>query len=141
MKKMNYITIVMGIIVTGLGLWLIKTIAEPQGIMLTLPYICIGIGCGAFGHGMGTIISYQTAKRNPEIQKKIEIEQKDERNVTITNCAKAKAYDIMTFVFSALMLSFALMGVDMVAVLLLVCAYLFVEGCGVYYRYKYEKQM
>ncbi|MEA4889917.1 MAG: hypothetical protein VB070_10685 [Clostridiaceae bacterium] len=44
-------------------------------------------------------------KNNPEIQKQIEIEKNDERNVAMMNRAKAKAYDIMTFVFGALMLS------------------------------------
>ena len=40
----------------------------------------------------------------------------------------------MTFVFGALMIAFALMGVDMIAVLLLVFAYLFVQGYAIYYR-------
>ena len=140
-SKMSYVIILVGIVLTVVGLWLIKAAAEPQGVMLALPYICIGIGCGAFGHGMGNLISYKAMKNSPELQKKMEIEQKDERNVAITNCAKAKAYDIMTFVFGALMVSFALMRIEMVATLLLVCTYLFVQGCGIYYRYKFEKQM
>ena len=55
--------------------------------------------------------------------------------------AKAKAYDMMTFVLGALMLSFALMGVELTAVLLLVFAYLFVHSYAVYYRFKYDKEM
>ena len=47
----------------------------------------------------------------------------------------------MTFVFGALMLTFALMEVELAAVLLLVAAYLFVEFSAVYYRCKLEKQM
>ena len=47
----------------------------------------------------------------------------------------------MTFVFGALMVSFALMGVDLAAVLLLVAAYLFVEGSAVWYRVRFEKEM
>lgn len=47
----------------------------------------------------------------------------------------------MTFVFGALMLAFALMGVDMVATLLLVFAYLFVHGYAIYYRCKYNEEM
>ena len=39
------------------------------------------------------------------------------------------------------MVSFALIGVDMVAVLLLVFSYLFVEGCAIRYRCKYDKEM
>ena len=61
--------------------------------------------------------------------------------MTIANKAKGKAFDMMTFVFGSLMVSFALMGIDIVAVLLLVFAYLFVHGFSLYYRFKFEKEM
>ena len=109
--------------------------------MLTLPYVCVGLGCGIFGHGMGNFISSRTLKNHPDERKQLEIEQKDERNIAIANRAKAKAYDIMTFIFGALMISFALMGIELAAVLLLVFAYLLVHGFGIYYRLKYEKEM
>ena len=48
---------------------------------------------------------------------------------------------MMTFVFGALMVSFALMGVDMIAVLLLVFAYLLVHGFEIYYRLKFDREM
>lgn len=125
----------------GVGFLLLKQSTEPHGIMLALPYVCIGIGCGTFGHSMGNIVSSRALKKNPALQKQIEIDKNDERNVAISNRAKGKAYDIMVFVFGALMISFALMGVELIAVLMLVCAYLFVVGCSIYYRGKYEKEM
>lgn len=76
-----------------------------------------------------------------KIQKKLEIEKNDERNIAIANRAKGKAFDMMTFVYGALMVSFALMGIDMVAVLLLVFAYLFVHGFALYYRFRFDKEM
>ena len=109
--------------------------------MRTLPYVCIGIGCGLFGHGMGNVISERAINSDPELKKKLDIEKNDERNVAIANRAKGKAFDMMTFVFGALMLSFALMGIDMVAVLLLVFAYLLVHGFALYYRFKFDKEM
>ena len=143
MKKngLNYLVTAVGLLLLGTGLFLIKSISEPLGIMRALPYICVGIGCGAFGHGVGNTISSRVLKSRPDIQKQIEIEKNDERNAAIGNRSKAKAYDMMVFVFGALMLSFALMGVDVAAVLLLLFAYLFIIGCGVYYRCKYEKEM
>ena len=69
------------------------------------------------------------------------IEKNDERNIAIANRAKGKAYGMMTFVYGALMVSFALMGIDMIAVLLLVFAYLFVHGFALYYRFKFDKEM
>ncbi len=35
------------------GVVLIKTIADPRGVMLALPYVLVGVGCGLFGGGMG----------------------------------------------------------------------------------------
>ncbi|HJA26492.1 MAG TPA: hypothetical protein H9795_10575, partial [Candidatus Fournierella merdigallinarum] len=70
-----------------------------------------------------------------------EVERADERNRAIADRAKGRAFDLMTFVFGALMLTFALMEVELAAVLLLVAACLFVECSAVYYRCKLEKQM
>lgn len=143
MKKrtIDYIFTGLGVVLLGTGLFLLKTLASPQGILLVLPYVCIGVGCGVFGQGMGNLIAYKAMKRHPDIQKRFEIDKNDERSIAVSSRAKAKAYDMMTFVFGALMLSFALMGVDMAAVLLLVFAYLFVHGYGIYCQYKYDKEM
>lgn len=128
MKKnyMDYCIAIVGLLLLGIGLLLIKTLIEPQGLLRVLPYVLVGIGCGVFGHGAGNVISKKAIGSNIEIQKQMEIEQKDERNISIVNHAKAKAYDVMVFVFGALMLGFALMQVDMIATLLLVFTYLFV---------------
>lgn len=123
------------------GLIMVKTLSEPQEIMRALPYVIIGIGCGIFGQGMGNIISIKSVKNNPDILKKIEIEKKDERNIALTNRWKAKAYDMMIFVYGALMIAFALMGIDIIATLLLAFAYLFVNFYGVYYLSKFNKEM
>jgi len=143
MKKslVDYSFTILGMLLLGLGLFLIRSILNPQGIMQTLPYICVGLGCGIFGHGMGNILGERAMKNNPEIKKQLEIEQNDERNIAIANAAKAKAYEMMIYVFGALIFSFALMGVDMVVLLLLVFAYLFVVFYGIYYRSKYDKEM
>jgi len=90
---------------------------------------------------MGNIISSKAVINSPALQKQMEIAKTDERNVAIASRAKSKAFDMMTFVFAALMLSYSLMGVDMIAVLLLVFSYLFVEFYGVYCRIKLEKEM
>lgn len=143
MKKngTDYAFTAIGLLLFGAGLLLIKICSAPKGIMLALPYICIGLGCGVFGQGMGNIMSRKALKNSPDIQKQIEIEKNDERNLAIGNRAKAKAYDMMIFVFGALMVAFALMGIEIRTVLLLVFAYLFVVGYGIYFRCKFEKEM
>ena len=143
MKKnwKDYCFVIIGILLLGTSLFCIKIISDPQGIMQTLPYICVGVGCGVFGHGMGNIVGEKAIANSSEIKKQLDINKNDERNIAITNGAKAKAYDMMIYVFGALMISFALMEVDMVVILLLVFAYLFVVAYGIYYRYKYDKKM
>lgn len=138
---LSYFITVLGLSLLGSGLYLIKAIPDSQGVMQVLPYLCVGIGCGIFGHGMGNIISYKAIKRCPDAEKQLEIERKDERNIAIGNRAKAKAYDMMIYAFGSLLLIFAFMGIDLSAVLLFVSAYIFVVSCGVYYRIKYDREM
>jgi len=137
----THLLTILGLLLLGIGLFLIKTITDPTGIMRALPYVCVGIGCGIFGNGMGSIISYKAIKSSPGAEKQLEIDRNDERNIAIGNRAKAKAYDMMIFVFGSLLLTFALMKIDIIAILLMVFAYLFVVGYGAYYRIKYEKEM
>ena len=143
MKKRvgNYVAVAIGLVLLIAGLAILKAATDPEGVLRVLPYICIGLGCGIFGHGMGNAISRKVQKNSPDIARQMEIEKNDERNVMIASRAKAKAFDLMTFVFGALMLSFALMEVDLAAVVLLVAAYLFVVGYSIYCRFKFEKEM
>lgn len=140
-KITRYTTIIVGLLLLVTGLFLVKSFENPQGIMRTLPYVCIGIGCGLFVHGMGDMLSERALRKAPETQKQMEIEKNDERNIALADKAKGKAFDMMTFVFGTLMVSFALMGVDVIAVLLLVFSYLFVHGSAIYYRYKLDREM
>jgi hypothetical protein len=47
-----YFALVFGLLLVSIGLYLIKTIIEPQGIMRALPYVCVGSGYGIFRHGI-----------------------------------------------------------------------------------------
>ncbi len=86
-------------------------------------------------------MSRQALKSDPSLAKRIQVEQEDERNIALSNLAKGKAFDLMLYVFGALLVCFALMEIDLAALLLLVAAYLFVVGSSIYYRLKYEKEM
>jgi len=138
---LSYLITVVGIFLLAVGVYFIKTIEDPQGLLRALPYICVGLGSGMFGLGMGEIVLRYAMKHSPAAAKQLEIEKKDERNRAIANRAKAKAYDMMVFVLGALITAIALMAIDLTVVLLLVFAYLFIIGYGVYYRLKYFKEM
>ncbi len=123
------------------GVYFIKTIEDPQVMLGALPYLFVGLGCVIFGHGMGEIILQRAMKSAPAAAKQLKIDLKDERNLAIANQAKAKAYDMMVFVFGALMFSFALMGIDLIVLLLFVFAYMLIILYGTYYRFKFNKEM
>lgn len=135
----NIAAVSIGILLVGVGLFFLK--ADPQSVNQVLPYICIGVGCGVFGHGAGELMAKCALRKDPQVLRRIEVEKNDERNLAISARAKGKAFDLMTFVFSALMLVFALMEVELKALLLLVFAYLFVQGTSVYYLVRYQKEM
>lgn len=130
-----------GFIIMAIGAVLTKLTSNTQGIMQTLPYIFIGIGAGVFGQNLGTTFNIRAMKKDPQFAKQKEIDEKDERNITIRNKSKAKAYDLMVMAFGALMMAFALMKVDWSVVLAIVIVYLFVVFSNIYFISKYNKEM
>ncbi|MCB8818231.1 hypothetical protein [Desulfosporosinus shakirovi] len=132
---------VIGFIIFVTGLVLIKSIPDAEGIVRVIPYLCVGIGTGLFGQNLGEILKNAALKKEPQAAKQIEVEAKDERNIAISNKAKAKSYDLMLMVFAALMLAFALMQVDMSMILTFVAAYLLIVFSNIYYLNKYQKEM
>lgn len=126
-KYRNWIVSALGLLLWAVGFWMVK-----GDVRSTLAYVCIGLGCGMFGYGAGELIAGRVLKGAPELQRQMEIDRQDERNVAIADRAKGRAFDLMTFLFGALMVSFALMGVELAAVLLLVAAYLFIHGYALY---------
>jgi hypothetical protein len=132
---------VLGFALLVTGLVLVKVIEDPQGVMRALPFVLMGIGCGVLGGNIGELMRQRAMKKDPKLAKSIEIEQKDERNQMIWNRAKARAYDIMIFVHSALLIAFALMGVDVIAIILLAASYLFIVLSAAYYMVRYGKEM
>lgn len=136
-KRRNELFAVLGLLVLVAGLVLIKTGTGDT----VVPYLLVGLGCGVFGHGAGQWLSDRAVRRDPELEKRLEIERNDERNVMIGERAKAKAYDLMVTLFGALFLAFALMETDWRLIVLLCAAYLFVCGYAVFCRIRLEREL
>lgn len=130
-----------GFLILASGAVLGKLSTDTKGIMLALPYVLIGIGCGIFGQNLGTVFSIRAAEKNPKLAKQMEIEQKDERNIYILNKAKAKSYDLMIMVFGALIIALALMRVDLRAIIGFIATYLFIVFSNIYFTAKYQKEL
>ena len=132
---------VLGFIIFGVGLTLIKPLQETEGMLKTLPYVCVGVGAGVFGGNLGAAISSRIMIMNPQVAKQSEIDQKDERNQTICIKAKARTYDFMIYAYAAILLAFSLMQVDIFVILTLVAVYLLFITTNAYYLTKYHKEM
>lgn len=136
-KRKNELFAVLGLLVLAAGLVLVKT-GTGEAV---IPYLLVGIGSGVFGHGAGQWLSDRAIRRDPALEKQLEIERNDERNRMITDRAKAKAYDLMVTLFGAMFLAFALLESDWRLLLLLCAAYLFVCGYSIFCRAKLEREM
>lgn len=55
-SRKNYFITFCGIAFVVGGICLISSFKTPNEWMLVLPYLCIGVGCGLFGHGIGNTI-------------------------------------------------------------------------------------
>ena len=131
----------LGFVLIGAGIYMLRTVPDPQGIMRALPFLLVGFGCGIFGHGLGDLLAKKAVQSDPAMARQLEIAQTDERNVMIGSMAKAKGYDMMTYVFGALMVSFAVMGASWTVIIPMVIGYLFVHGYAIYFRVKFDKEM
>lgn len=134
MKK-KYIEVVISIMLIASGAYLSKVWPS------VVPFFLIGFGCTLFGKGVGEVVSDKAMNKDLELKRQMEIEVNDERNRVIEYKAKARGFDVMTYAFAALMISLALIKIDIWAVVLVVITYLAVEIYSVYYRMQLEKEM
>lgn len=133
-RKVGAAVAVLGAVVLALGLFLMSRMSA------ALPGILTGLGAGALGAGLSGVLTDALSSKYPDMAGKT-IEQQDERNVAISNRAKARAYDLMVYVFGALMVTFALMDASVTMILLLIGAYMIVVACRIGFAVHYNKIM
>ena len=133
--------LLIGLIIFIVGAVLTKFTKYLPETIQTLPFILIGIGAGVFGQNLGNLINLYLMKKNPQLAQVQKIEAQDERNITITNKAKAKAYDLMVIAFGILLLMLSLMNVALTTILALVITYLLVVFSNIYFINKYSKEL
>ena len=74
-SKTDYVITVLGILLLVVGVYFVKSGKDTQGIMRALPYVCIGLGCGIFGHGMGDIISRKAIQTDPKLENSLKFKK------------------------------------------------------------------
>lgn len=146
MKNKNYVLknillSFLGVVLVALGLYIYQKTLGMDKTVVVISYIFIAIGCGILGHFTGNLIQYYSTKNNEELKRQIEIEKNDERNVLIAEKSKAKAYDLMIYLFAAMLIIFSLMGADKLQILVLVAIYLSLQIYALYWKSKFESRM
>lgn len=146
MEKNNTVLKNSFFVLLGLALVVLGIFGQKQGVsgektVEAIYYLLIGLGCGIFGHFTGNIIRYFSIKNNEALRRQIEIEKKDERNIAIAEKSKSKAYDLMIYLFAAMLIMFSLMGADKVQIVIIVAIYLSIQLYGLYWRAIFEKEM
>ena len=139
-KWKNYAWTLIGIAAMIAGVCFLDD-APSEGWLDLLPSLCVGAGCILFSWGVSKLREQRAEEKNPDLEKQRQIAHKDERNRMITNQSKANAFDRMIVVFGVLLMALVLMKVDLVVIVLLGAAYLFVVGSEFYDCKKLEKEM
>ncbi|NLW78811.1 MAG: hypothetical protein GXY32_05300 [Ruminococcaceae bacterium] len=137
----NIVLALVGLALMVAGVVFARLWAEAEGLLKTLPYLGIGIGAGFLGGNVAAVVNKLVFRKHPEAARQKEIEVNDERNQQLNHMAMAKAYRVSLFVYSAVMLAFALLQVPVYVILILVAAHLFVVGTYIFYMNRYSKQM
>lgn len=137
----QYVLTVVGFILFVTGIVLIIFFSESEGIMKAFPFICLGIGAGLCGGGLGAVIRRRQMLKDPQLAKKIDIDTKDERNIAIANKAKAVAYNFTLLIFAVLIMFLSLVQVETYITLIFVGAYLMIIFLNIYFLMKYHKEM
>lgn len=137
--------------INGKFLWMIASIILIGVSFITKSYlldfskvlfiIIVITGFGIFGYNLGDLLKIYLLKKYPDEERKIRIIENDERNITINSLAKSKAFDAMGYIFATLIFILALIEIDIIILLLLVCAYIFVHGIMLYHLYILQKRM
>lgn len=137
----NLVFALFGLALIVLGIFAHMNGASDVKGIVAIYYLLIGIGCGIFGHFTGNIISYFSLRNNEAHMRQIEIEKKDERNIVIAEKSKSKAYDLMIYLFAAMLIMFSLMGADKLQIVIVVAVYLSIQIYALYWRGKFESIM
>lgn len=135
-NKGCWLLLALGILIIAVGGFVLYGIVpKPVG------GVSIGIGGALIGITVSELLKRRMLEKNPAVKRKMEIDERDERNITINSRAKAKAFDAMTPVFGMTMLVLILTDVALYVTLLGVGAYLAMYIVYFFNLSKYNKEM
>jgi len=119
-KRLLYVIL----LVLGVSLVIFGGFVSQRDLPKAVSGVLIGVGAGLFGLSIGELIARSVAERNPKLKRQVEIEVNDERTLQIQSLAKAKAFQVMEWIFPVAFLVLILSEVSLPFILLLIGMYL-----------------
>ena len=136
-----YILLIIGLMLVIVSAISFYFFSSERFAYTVVSYAIFGGGFGLLGDGIGRLNAARLEKKDPERMKIINIEKNDERNIAIDEKARAKAYTLSIYLFSAALVILAIMRVELKALLIVLCADLIVMIYSLYIRLKLYKEM
>ena len=136
-----YILLIIGLMLVIVSAISFYFFSSERFAYTVVSYAIFGGGFGLLGDGIGRLNAARLEKKDPERMKIINIEKNDERNIAIDEKARAKAYTLSIYLFSAVLVILAIMRVELKALLIVLCADLIVMIYSLYIRLKLYKEM
>ena len=134
-KRLFQILLLTGVVLLGLAVLLDGRVSDALGGMLC------GMGSGLLALAGSTLLNLRHQDKHPEEARRSDIEQKDERNVSIRNRAKAVAGEVLQWaVMAAAWLSIGLDAPLWVPVTA-TCVFVAKSVLELYLIVRYEREM
>lgn len=136
-----YIFLIIGLLLVIGSSFALYFFGNEKFAYTVISYCIFGGGFGLLGDGIGRLNAARLEKKDPERMRLYNIEKNDERNIYIDEKARAKAFTLSQYLFSAVLVVLAIMRVELKALLLVLAADLLVLAYSLYIRLKLYKEM
>ncbi len=104
--------------------------------------ICLGVGAGLFGGiALPMFITNIMPMINPKLAKIREIEKNDERNISINNASKAKAFDYLGVIVGLAAVITIILEKDWLVVSIFGVCYISMAAIHIFYLHKFSKEL
>lgn len=138
--KKRYGVLSLGIILIVAGASLGMFTEEFEMLKLAC-YLAYGAGICLMMVGINRITGQRFERKYHEEAKKNEILRNDERNRMLSDMAKGKGFDLMTYVFLAQIIAFYFMEVSEAVLIVMAAAWVFMQAYVVVCHIKLSKKM
>ena len=142
MKKLKerYGFLSFGLILISAGAGL-GALMEKFEVLKLICYLAYGAGICLMMVGINRITGKRFEKKHPEMAMENEILRNDERNRMLSDMAKGKGFDLMTYVFLAQIIAFYFMKVSPAVLIVMAAAWIFMQVYVVVCHTKLSKKM